>query len=236
MLEKLKKQVCMANQAIVSRGLVIETFGNVSGVDRRSGHVIIKPSGVSYDKLAPELMVVVDLETGKVDDGDLRPSRDTETHLQLYRTFKDIGGIAHTRSMYATAWAQARREITALGTTHADFFRGYIPCTRLLDSEEIANDYEKAMGQAIIERFAKINPMEVPAALVADHGPFAWGATVEDAVHNAGLVEYLAHLAFITVSIDQSPLPISRDLLDRHYIRNHEKEGDSSVTPAKGKK
>lgn len=221
MLAKLKETVCKANLDLYATGLVIQTFGNVSGIDRASGLVVIKPSGMPYDKLRPDDMVVVELASGKTIDSPLRPSSDTPTHLEIYREFDKVGGVVHTHSMYATAWAQARREIPALGTTHADYFRGYIPCARLLTPDEIKGDFEANTGKVIIERFANIDPMEVPAVLVADHGPFAWGATPHDAVHNAALVEYLAQLSHLTVSIDPDALPISRELLDRHYLRKH---------------
>ncbi|MBI5724328.1 MAG: L-ribulose-5-phosphate 4-epimerase AraD [Planctomycetes bacterium] len=221
MLDKLKYTVCKANMDLVAQGLVIQTFGNVSGIDRSKGLVVIKPSGMQYNKMTPKDMVAVELSTGKVVDSHLRPSSDTPTHLEIYRAFGQVGGVVHTHSMYATAWAQARREIPVLGTTHADYFHGYIPCARLLTSKEIKGDYEANTGKAIVERFANIDPMEIPAALVADHGPFAWGATPSEAVHNAVLVEYLAQLSHITVNIDPDALPISREMLDRHYLRKH---------------
>ena len=173
MLEELKKRVCDANLKLVAEGLVIQTWGNASAVEREYDLVVIKPSGVPYAGLTPEQMVVVSLETGSVVEGQLKPSSDTPTHLALYRAFKDIGGIVHTHSLYATAWAQTRREIPAFGTTHADYFHGPVPCTRLLTAKEIKNDYEVNTGHVIVERFKKRNPLHFPGALVACHAPFA---------------------------------------------------------------
>ena len=221
MLEELKKQVCEANRQLVAAGLVIQTWGNVSGVDRASGNVVIKPSGVSYDGMRPEHMVVVSLATGKVMQGELKPSSDTPTHLILYRAFKEIGGIAHTHSLYATAWAQARRELPAFGTTHADYFHGPVPCTRLLTAKEIKNDYEVNTGHVIIEQFKKRNPLHFPGALVACHAPFAWGETVEKAVENAIVLEHLARLASETLRVKPSTKPIPGGLLDKHFLRKH---------------
>ena len=189
MLEQLKAQVCEANLQLVRAGLVIETFGNVSGVDRASGNLVIKPSGVSYDAMKPEHMVVVSLETGKTVEGNLRPSSDTPTHRVLYNAFKDIGGVVHTHSFAATVWAQARREIPALGTTHADYFYGTVPVTRLLTAKEIRDDYEANTGHVIVERFGKLDPLQMPAVLVAHHAPFTWGKTLDDAVHHAVALE-----------------------------------------------
>jgi L-ribulose-5-phosphate 4-epimerase len=221
MLEKLKQQVCEANLELVAAGLVIQTWGNVSGVDRASGNIVIKPSGVSYDGMRPEHMVVVSLATGEVVEGDLKPSSDTSTHLILYRAFPEIGGIAHTHSLYATAWAQARREIPALGTTQADYFHGPVPCTRLLTAKEIKNDYEVNTGRVIVERFKKLNPLHSPGALVACHAPFAWGATVEDAVENAVVLEHLARLASETLRVKSSIKSMPHGLLDKHFLRKH---------------
>jgi len=221
MLEELKKAVCEANLQLVREGLVIHTFGNVSGVDRASGNLVIKPSGVGYDVLKPEHMVVVSLETGNVVEGDLRPSSDTPTHRALYRAFKEIGGVVHTHSFYATAWAQARQEIPALGTTHADYFRGAIPSTRLLTAKEIKNNYEMNTGHAIIERFKKIDPLDMPAVLVANHAPFAWGRTLDDAVHNAVALEYCARLANETLRLRPSSKSMPQALLDQHFLRKH---------------
>ncbi|MCD4824974.1 MAG: L-ribulose-5-phosphate 4-epimerase [Phycisphaerae bacterium] len=221
MLEELKKQVCDANLELVAEGLVIQTFGNVSGIDRRSGLVVIKPSGVSYDGMTPEHMTVVSLETGEIAEGDLRPSSDTPTHLELYRAFAGIGGIVHTHSLYATAWAQARKEIPPLGTTHADYFHGPVPCTRLMTDEEIEGDYEANTGKVIVERFAGLDPAHIPAVLVAGHGPFAWGLSPAAAVHNAAILEYLGRLAGETIRIEPHPEPISTKLLDKHFLRKH---------------
>jgi L-ribulose-5-phosphate 4-epimerase len=221
MLEELKQQVCEANLELIAAGLVIQTWGNVSGVDRASGNMVIKPSGVSYDGMRPSHMVVVSLATGEVVEGDLKPSSDTRTHLVLYRAFQEIGGIAHTHSLYATAWAQAKREIPALGTTHADYFHGPVPCTRLLTTKEIKSDYEVNTGHVIVEQFKKRNPLHFPGTLVACHAPFAWGATVEDAVENAVVLEYLARLASETLRIKPSVKSMPSGLLDKHFLRKH---------------
>ncbi len=221
MLEQIKYHVCEANLKLVSEGLVIQTFGNVSGVDRNSGNMIIKPSGVSYDEMKPSHMVVVSLETGKVIEGDLRPSSDTATHLELYRSFRQIGGVVHTHSPYATAWAQARKEIPPFGTTHADYFYGPIPCTREMTAEEIETDYEANTGKVIVERFAGHDPAHLPGCLVASHGPFAWGDSPDEAVDNAVIMEYLAKLASRTLHVDSTAPPISQKLLDKHFLRKH---------------
>lgn len=217
MLDELKKAVCEANLQLVKAGLVIETFGNVSGVDRASGNLVIKPSGVSYDVMKPEHMVVVALDSGKVVEGELRPSSDTPTHRVLYNAFKDIGGVVHTHSFAATVWAHARRAIPALGTTHADYFYGPVPVTRLLTTKEIRNDYETNTGHVIVERFKKIDPLAVPAVLVANHAPFVWGKTLGDAVHNAVALEYCAKMA----SASPAGKPIPRALLEKHFFRKH---------------
>jgi L-ribulose-5-phosphate 4-epimerase len=221
MLEELKAQVCKANLDLVKEGLVIQTFGNVSGIDRASGRVVIKPSGVGYDTIKPEHMVVVALDSGEVVAGDLRPSSDTQTHLVLYRAFKAIGGIVHTHSLFATAWAQAKREIPALGTTHADYFHGPVPCTRAMTPKEIKDDYEIETGNVIIERFRKLDPLAFPGALVASHGPFAWGKTVAKAVENAVVLEYLARLASETLRVNPRAGAMQRALLDKHFLRKH---------------
>lgn len=221
MLEELKKQVCESNLQLVREGLVIKTWGNVSGVHRASGHLVIKPSGVPYDVMKPEHMVIVSLETGKVVAGDLRPSSDTPAHVVLYRAFKEIGGIVHTHSLYATAWAQAQSEIPALGTTHADYFYGPVPCTRILTAREIKSDYEMNTGNVIVERFRRVDPLHCPGVLVASHAPFAWGETVEKAVENAVVLEHLAHLATETLRIKPSIESMSQILLDKHYLRKH---------------
>src|SRR5664280_63276 len=189
MLEKLKKQVFEANLDLVKEGLVIQTWGNASGIDRKRGLVVIKPSGVPYAVMKPEHMVVVSLESGRVVEGRFRPSSDTPTHRVLYRAFKEIGGIVHTHSLYATAWAQAGRGIPSYGTTQADYWYGNVPCTRLLTPKEIKGDYETNTGRVIVERFKSMDPTEHPAVLVASHGPFTWGGDPHDAVHNAVVLE-----------------------------------------------
>jgi L-ribulose-5-phosphate 4-epimerase len=221
MLEELKAEVCQANLDLVREGLVIQTFGNVSGIDRERSLVVIKPSGVSYDGMKPEHMVVVSLVTGLVVGGDLKPSSDTPTHLVLYRAFKNIGGIVHTHSLHATAWAQARREIPALGTTHADYFPGPVPCTRLLTAAEIRRDYEANTGQVIVERFAKLDPGHTPAVLVSSHGPFTWGADAHDAVHHAVILEFLARLAAQTLAVNPKIKAMQPALLKKHFFRKH---------------
>ena len=221
MLEELKEQVCEANLKLLSEGLVIQTWGNVSGIDRDSGRVVIKASGLSYDGMKPSQMIVVSLDTGEVIDGDLRPSSDTPTHLEIYRAMPTVGGIVHTHSIYATAWAQAREEIPPLGTTHADYFYGPVPCTRTMTDAEIRGEYEANTGKVIVERFADLDPGQLPGVLVADHGPFAWGRTPEKAVFNAVILEHLAHLASETLRVDSYPKPISEALLDKHFLRKH---------------
>jgi len=221
MLEELKQQVCDANLKLVAEGLVIQTWGNVSGVDRASGNAVIKPSGVPYDEMKPEHMVVLSLSSGQIVEGNLRPSSDTPTHLILYRAFPDIGGVVHTHSLYATAWAQARRDIPALGTTHADYFHGPVPCTRLMTAEEIESEYEANTGDVIIERFADLEPLRFPGVLVASHAPFAWGATVEKAVENAVVLEHLARLASETLRVDAAVPRMQQVLLDKHFLRKH---------------
>src|SRR5438105_4062199 len=195
MLEELKKQVCAANLKLVAEGLVIDTWGNASGLDRKKGMMVIKPSGVPYEIMKPKHMVVVALENGRVVEGDLKPSSDTATHLALYRSFKGIAGIAHTHSLFATAWAQGRCELPALGTTHADYFHGPVPCTRLLTKREIQNHYEASTGEVIVETFSDRDPLACPGVFVASHGPFTWGSSVAEAVHNAVVLEHLAKLA-----------------------------------------
>lgn len=221
MLEALKEEVCKANLDLVTEGLVIQTFGNVSGIDRASGLVVIKPSGVPYDGMKPEHMVVVELETGKVVESNLRPSSDTATHLVLYRAFKNVGGIVHTHSLNATAWAQAKRAIPAMGTTHADYWHGEIPCTRLMTNEEITSEYEANTGEVIVETFDGIDPLHKPAVVVASHGPFAWGKDAHDAVHNAAILEYVARLASETLKINPATGSMQGVLLDKHFLRKH---------------
>ena len=221
MLERLKQDVCKANLELVARGLVIETWGNASGVDRERGVMVIKPSGVAYSEMKPEQMVVVSLATGKVVEGKLKPSSDTPTHLVLYRAFKKIGGVVHTHSLYATAWAQAGKKIPSYGTTQADYWYGDVPCTRALKPAEIKNDYEANTGKVIIETFKKLNPLEHPAVLVASHGPFTWGKTPADAVHNAGVLEFVARLASETLRINPKTKPMHSVLLNKHFLRKH---------------
>ena len=221
MLEQLKKRVCEANLRLVREGLVLLTWGNVSAVARKEGLIVIKPSGVAYDQMKPEQMVVVSLKTGEVVEGDLRPSSDTPTHLELYRAFSEIGGIVHSHSLYATAWAQAGREIPAFGTTHADHFYGTVPCTRELKRGEIENDYEKNTGRVIVGRFKNIDPLDMPAVLVAGHAPFAWGATLEEAVTNSLVLERVAKMASETLLLNPKQRPLKKNLLDKHFLRKH---------------
>jgi L-ribulose-5-phosphate 4-epimerase len=220
-LEKLKEQVCEANLQLVREGLVVQTWGNVSGIDRQSRYVVIKPSGVPYDEMRPEHMVVIGLDAGRALEGQLRPSSDTATHLELYRAFPGIGSIVHTHSLYATAWAQAQREIPILGTTHADYFNGPIPCTRFLSDEEVQSDYERNTGHVIVERFARLDPLQMPAALVAGHAPFAWGTNVPKAVENAIVLEYVARLASETLKVNPDVAFLQSALLDKHFFRKH---------------
>lgn len=221
MLEQLKQQVCDANLQLVSEGLVIQTWGNVSGVDRESGHLVIKPSGVPYKDMRPEHMVVLSLETGEVVEGDLRPSSDTPTHLILARAFPHIGGVVHTHSIYGTAWAQAKRDIPAYGTTHADYFYGAVPCTRDMTAEEIREEYEANTGHVIVERFADLDAVHFPGVLVASHAPFAWGETPAKAVENAVVLENIARLASETLRIQADLEVMQQALLDKHFLRKH---------------
>ncbi len=222
MLEDLKSQVCHANIMLESLKLISFTWGNVSGIDRKSGLIVIKPSGVPYSKLMPEDMVVVDLD-GKTVEGSLRPSSDTPTHVKLYKQYGEIGGVVHTHSPYGTAFAQCRRPIPALGTTHADYFYGTIPCTRELTKEEINKDYEENTGNVIIETMGSHDVMPVPGILVACHGVFAWGDDAEKAVMNAAYLEETAKLAYRTFMLDGSSAPVDQFLLDKHYLRKHGK-------------
>jgi L-ribulose-5-phosphate 4-epimerase len=221
MLSALKQSVLQANLDLVKEGLVIRTWGNVSGIDRDKGLMVIKPSGVAYERMTARQMVVVALDSGRVIEGGLNPSSDTPTHLELYRAFAAIGGIVHTHSLFATAWAQTGRDIPALGTTHADYFRGPIPCTRLLKPGEIKSEYEANTGRVIVETFARREPLCCPAVLVAGHGPFAWGQTVAAAVENAAVLEHLARLAGETARIFPSVRPMQRVLMEKHFLRKH---------------
>jgi L-ribulose-5-phosphate 4-epimerase len=221
MLEKLKTEVCRANLDLVAKGLVIETWGNASGINRARGLVVIKPSGVAYDGMKPKQMVVVSLADGTVVEGNLKPSSDMPTHLVLYRAFEEIGGIVHTHSLYATAWAQACQDLPAYGTTQADYWHGVVPCTRQLKPAEIKNDYEANTGDVIVETFGKTNPLQHPAVLVANHGPFTWGRDVADAVHNAGVLEFVARLASETLRINPRTQPVQPVLLSKHFLRKH---------------
>lgn len=221
MLEVLKQRVCEANLRLVAEGLVMQTWGNVSGVDRDGGHLVIKPSGVPYDGMGPEHMVVVSLETGEVVEGDLKPSSDTPTHMGLYRAWPMIGGVVHTHSLHATAWAQARRGVPCYGTTHADTFFGPVPCTRPLTPDEIRNDYEAHTASVIVDRFCELDPLQVPAVLVAEHGPFAWGPDVDKAVTTALTLEQVARIAALTLQIEPYPREIQRPLLEKHFLRKH---------------
>jgi L-ribulose-5-phosphate 4-epimerase len=219
----LREQVLDANLEIVRAGLVVLTFGNASGVDRDAGVMAIKPSGVPYDELGPEAMVVVDLESGAVVDGEHRPSSDTPTHLVLYRRFEGVGGIVHTHSPFATAWAQACREIPCLGTTHADHFSGAVPVTRALTREETEGEYERLTGEVVVETFTELglDPLAMPAVLVASHGPFAWGGDAADAVENAVALEAVAAAAHRTEVLRPGIEPIGDALLRRHFLRKH---------------
>jgi L-ribulose-5-phosphate 4-epimerase len=222
LLAALREQVLEANLELVRRGLVLYTFGNVSGISRKDGLVAIKPSGVPYDDLTPEHMVISDLQ-GKIVDGDFRPSSDLPTHVALYRSFPNIGGVAHTHSEFATSWAQAQRPIPCLGTTHADYFYGPVPVTDQLSPEEIATDYEKNTGTAICRTFAKLDPDAIPAVLVAGHAPFCWGKDAHDATHNAVVVEYVAKMAYRSLGINPHAKPLPVELHDKHFLRKHGK-------------
>lgn len=222
MLEDLKQKVLEANLELVRKNLVIYTWGNVSGIDREKGLIVIKPSGVDYDKLKAEDMVVVDLE-GNVVEGELKPSSDTPTHVVLYNAFKEIGGVVHTHSEWATSFAQAGLSIPAFGTTHADYFYGEIPCTRPMTAEEINGQYEKETGNVIVETFKGIDPLFVSGALVNEHGPFSWGTSPEDAVYHAVVMEQVAKMAFNTIKLKGNREPMNKVLLDKHFLRKHGK-------------
>jgi L-ribulose-5-phosphate 4-epimerase len=220
LLQTLREEVLEANLELVRRGLVLYTFGNVSGIDRGQGLVAIKPSGVPYEAMTPVDIVITDLE-GKIVDGKLRPSSDLATHLELYKHFAHIGGVAHTHSEYATAWAQAETEIPCFGTTHADSFHGPVPVTGRLSEEQIAGDYELETGLAICRRFAEIDPDSIPAALVAGHGPFSWGTSATEAAHNSAILEYVARMASHTLALNPGTGPLARALHDKHFLRKH---------------
>lgn len=221
MLEELKEEVLKANLLLPKYGLVTFTWGNVSAVDRQSGMMVIKPSGVEYDEMTADDMVVVDLESGERAEGRYKPSSDTPTHLELYRAFSDVGGICHTHSRWATSFAQAGKGVLPMGTTHADYFYGEIPCTRAMTPEEIGGEYEKETGSVIIEAFKGIDPMAVPAVLVKSHGPFTWGKTAFESVHNAVVLEEAAFMNFHAMAINPQIGSMQRELLDRHYLRKH---------------
>ncbi len=223
MLEKLKEEVCQANLDLVAEGLVIQTWGNASAVDRASGVMVIKPSGVPYSEMKPEHMVCVSLETNKVVEGKLKPSSDTDTHAILYRAFPKIGGVVHTHSLFATSWAQACKPLLAYGTTQADYWYGDVPCTRLLKPAEIKTDYEANTGHVIVETFKKLkyDPMQHPAVLVASHGPFTWGKDAHDAVHNASVLEFIAKLNSETLRINPKLKSMQSVLLAKHFLRKH---------------
>lgn len=225
MLEDLKKSVYEANMLLPKYNLITFTWGNVSGIDRESGYVVIKPSGVEYEQLSAEKMVVVDLE-GNVVEGDLNPSSDTPTHVELYKAYPDIKGVVHTHSPWAVSFAQAGRDIPAAGTTQGDYFYGTIPVTREMKKEEIVKDYEKQTGLVIVETFKErnINPNQVPGVLVNDHGPFTWGTSPANAVHNSVVLEQVAKMTYRTMQLNPDGIQMSQDLLDKHYLRKHGKE------------
>lgn len=223
MLETLKQQVYEANMELPRRGLVTYTWGNVSGIDRASGLVVIKPSGVAYEDLTPDRLVVVELATGRTVEGTLRPSSDTKTHLELYRAFPELGGIVHTHSPYAVAWAQAGQDIPCYGTTHADYFYGAVPCARHLTPTELDEDYEKNTGVAIVETFRErgLDPVAMPGVICRSHGPFTWGKDAAQAVYHAAVLEEVARMALLTRQLDPSAMPAPRYYLDKHYRRKH---------------
>jgi L-ribulose-5-phosphate 4-epimerase len=222
MLQRLREQVLEANLELVRRGLVLYTFGNASGISREDGLVVIKPSGVPYEEMRSEHLVVTDL-LGRIVEGNLRPSSDLSTHLALYNQFVEIGGVAHTHSEYATAWAQAQKAILCFGTTHADYFHGKVPVTLTMTDQEIAEDYEKNTGLAIIRCLGETSPSATPGVLVANHGPFAWGKDAGAAAHNAVILESIARMAYFTLGINASAEPVGSVLHDKHYLRKHSK-------------
>ncbi len=220
MFKELKEEVWKANMDLPRYGLITFTWGNVSGIHREKGIIVIKPSGVPYSELKPEHMVVLDLDGNKV-EGDLKPSSDTPTHLVLYNNFKDIGGVVHTHSSWATSFAQAGKGIIPLGTTHGDYFYGEIPCTRKMTTKEIQGQYEEETGNVIVETFKGINPMDIPGVLVNMHGPFTWGKDAHDAVHNAVVLEEVARIAYRTLALNANIGPMDQALLDKHFLRKH---------------
>ena len=220
MLKSLREEVLEANLELVRRGLVVDTFGNASGICREKNLVAIKPSGVAYDTLRPQDLVISDLE-GRTVEGSLRPSSDLATHIALYKAFGEVGGVAHTHSRSATAWAQAGREIPCFGTTHADYFRGPVPVTGLLKPEEIETDYEWNTGQAIVRRFAGVHPLSMPAVLVVGHAPFCWGSSAAEAAHVAWMLEEVAQMAFATLALNPEAAPLVDLLRDKHFLRKH---------------
>lgn len=222
MLEELKRQVCEANLELPRRGLVTYTWGNVSGIDRERSLVVIKPSGVSYEDLTPDMLVVLDLNGNRI-EGSLNPSSDTKTHLELYKAYPALGGVVHTHSTYAVAFAQARRDLPALGTTHADYFYGPVPCTRELTPAEVDEDYERNTGKVIVETFSArgIDPVHVPGVLCASHGPFTWGKDPAQAVYHAVVLEEVARMALLTLTIDPTAAPAPQHVLDKHFLRKH---------------
>ena len=222
MLEDLKQQVWQANMDLQKHGLIVLTWGNASGIDREKGLIVIKPSGVDYEKMQPADMVVLDLAGNQV-EGSLKPSSDTPTHLVLYRNFPEVGGIVHTHSTYATTWAQGGQAIPAFGTTHADYFYGDIPCTRSLSKEEIQGKYEEETGNVIVATFQNLNPIHVPGVLVGSHGPFSWGKDAHDAVYHAVVLEEVAKMALYTRTIKPAVTAIDQVLLDKHFLRKHGK-------------
>lgn len=220
LLKTLREEVLEANLELVRRGLVLYTFGNASGIDRKEGLVAIKPSGVPYEDLTPAHMVVSDLN-GKIVESKLRPSSDLPTHLELYKSFPNIGGVAHTHSEFATSWAQAEKPIPCFGTTHADYFHGPVPVTGRLSNAQITGEYELETGKAIAHTFSNLNPDSIPAVLVAGHAPFCWGPTVSGAAYNAVILEYVARMAYHTLLINAESQPLARELHDKHFLRKH---------------
>jgi L-ribulose-5-phosphate 4-epimerase len=218
-MKELKDNVYKANLNLVKQGLVLFTWGNVSAIDREKGLVVIKPSGVPYETMKADDMVVVNLE-GNSMEGNLKPSSDTPTHLALYKALPEIGGIVHTHSTYATSWAQAGCDIPCIGSTHADYFSGAIPCTRSMTQQEIEGEYEKETGHVIVERFAGLNPLHIPGVLVKNHGPFAWGRDADEAVHNAVVMEQVAKMAYLSYAINPA-LSMNKDLIRKHFFRKH---------------